>query len=275
MKSKKLRILALDLDDPLLNSDLSISKRIKTAIKQAGKQGATIVLASSRIPEAMERYVRFLELDKTPGYLISKNGALVTESNTGKIIHEAHLDVKTALAICDLAFVENFPIQIYEDDIMYVSKKNEYSGDDQKMNGIRQVVVENFRAMVAEGCHKLIIAGKGEILSHVKIIFGNLMVDDVTIFSSRPNFLEIMPKGIDKKSALSIITGILEVSAGEVMVIGDSMIDEAMIRWTGTGAPDANADAGNKSIAVRVTDSANHEDEVAEAIEKYFIRKGS
>jgi len=261
-----LRILALDLDDPLLNSYLSISKRVKTAIKEAGRQGAAIVLASSRIPESMERCARFLELDKTPGYLISKNGALVTESHTGKIIHEALLDVKTALAICDLALVENFPIQIYEDDIMYVSKKNEYSGDDQIMSGIRQVVVENFRAMAAEGCHKLIIAGKPEILSHVKIIFGNLMVDDVTIFSSRPNFLEIMPKGIDKGSALSIIAEILKVSADEVMVMGDSMNDEAMIRWT---------DAGNKSIAVHVTDNANHEDGVAEAIEKYFIRKGS
>jgi len=49
---------------------------------------------------------------------------------------------------------------MYEDDVMYISRKNEYSDLDQKATGIRQVVVENFRDMVADGCHKLIIPGE-------------------------------------------------------------------------------------------------------------------
>ena len=271
--SRGFRILALDLDDTLLHSDLSISRRARNTIKHAEKEGATIVLASSRIPETMDRYVRLLELDKTQGYLISKNGALITESNTGKIIHEALLEVNTALAICDLAAAENFPVQIYEDDIMYVSRKIEYSGDDQRISGIRQVVVENFRAMAAEGCHKLIIAGKPDNLSNVKTIIENFMVKDVTLFFSRPNFLEIMPKGIDKGSALALIARNLGVSAGEIMIIGDSMNDEAMIRWAGTGNAAANADANNKSVVVHITNITNYDNELAKVIEKYFIKK--
>ena len=280
MKSKKLRILALDLDDTTLHSDISISRHTRNIIKQAEKEGATIVLASSRIPEAMGRYVRLLGLDKKPGYLVSKNGALITESNTGKIIHEARLDVRAALAICDLALAENFPIQIFEDDIMYVSRKNEYTGHDQRITGIRQVVVENFRAMVAEGCHKLIIAGEPSILSNVKTIIENFMVKDVTLYTSRPYFIEIMPKETGKGNALTLIAGILGVSTDQIMVIGDSRNGEAMIRLAGTGmtianAPavaDANAETANKSIVVQVTDGAN-DNGVAEAIEKYFIKK--
>jgi Cof subfamily protein (haloacid dehalogenase superfamily) len=255
MKSKKMRILALDLDDTALHSDISISKPTRNTIKQAEKEGATVVLASSRIPEAIGRYVRLLGLDKQPGYIISKNGALITESNTGKIIHEARLDVKSALAICDLALAENFPIQIYEDDIMYVSKKNEYTGKDQKLTGIRHVVVENFRAMVAEGCHKLIIAGEPSVLSNVKTIIENFMLKDVTLYTNRPNFLEIMPRGADKRNALALIAEILGVDADQIMVIGDSMNDEAVIRLTGTGMPVAAPSA------------------FGDAIEKYFVKK--
>jgi len=234
MKSKKLRILALDLDDNILNSDIAIPKRTRDTIKQAEEEGAAIVLASSCIPEAMERFARLLGLDEKPGYLISKNGALITESNTGNVVHEALLEAKTALAIHDLAVAENFPIQILEDDVMYVSKKNEYTGSDQGITGIRQVVVTNFRDMVAEGCHKLIIAGEPSVLSNVKTIIENFMENDVTLFTSRPYFLEIMPRGADKKSALSIIAGILGASPDEVMLMGDSMNDEAMIKLPGT-----------------------------------------
>jgi len=257
MKSKKLRILALDMDDTLLRSDLSISQKTLSTIKQAIKEGAAIVLASSRIPETMERYTRLLGINKKPGYLICKNGALIMESNTHNIIHEAQLEVKTALAICDLAVAENFPVQIFEDNVMYVSRKNEYTGNDQSLAGIRQVVVENFRGMVAEGCHKLIIAGEPDILSHVKTIIENFMAADVTLFSSQPNFLEIMPQGTNKGSALAIIAGIMGISAADVMAIGHSMNDKAMIQWAGMGVALANADT-----------------HIAEAIEKNFI-KGS
>ena len=270
---KELRILALDLDDTLLRSDLTISYRTRNAIKRAETAGAMIVLASGRIPQAMEHFSRLLGLNKKPGYLVSNNGALIQESHTGNIIHEARIDVQTALAICDLANAEGFPIQMYEDDIMYVSRQNEYSGYDQRVTGIRQVVVENFRAMVGEGCHKLIIPGDPMILPHVKTLIMSYMGEDITLFTSRPYFLEIMPKGTDKGTALATIAGILGVSAEQIMAIGDSMNDEAMIRWAGIGVAMANADEQIKNIADLVTESTNDGDGVAEVIEKYFLEK--
>jgi len=263
------------MDDTLLHSDLSISKRTRNAIKQAEEAGLTIVLASGRIPEAMDRYVRLLGLNTNPGYLISNNGAVIMESHTGKVIHEARIDINTALTICDLAIAEDFPVQIYDDDIMYVSRKNEYSARDQKTTGIRQVEVRNFRAMLAEGCHKLVILGEPPVLSSLKVIIENFMLNDATLFISKPYFLELMPRGTDKGSALAFVAKTLGVDADQVMAIGDSMNDEAMIRWAGMGVAMANADARIKSIADLVTDSTNDQDGVAEVIEKYFFRKGS
>ena len=270
-----IRVLALDLDDTLLRSDLSISYRTRNAIKRLEVEGVTVVLASGRIPGAMDHCSRLLGLHKRPGYLVSNNGALIHESHTGNTIYETRMDEETALAICDLAYAEGFPVQMYDDDIMYVSMQNEYSGYDQRVTGIRQVVVENFRAMVKDGCYKLIIPGDPMMLENLEKLIRVYLGTKITLFTSRPYFLELVPKDTDKGTALAKIAEILRVSPGEVMAIGDSMNDEAMIRWAGFSVAMANADERIKNIARFVTDHTNDNDGVAEVIEKYFFNKKS
>ena len=270
---KVLRLLALDMDDTLLRSDLSISYRTRNAIKRTEQAGVTVALASGRVPEAMEHFSRLLGLHKRPGYLVSNNGALIQESNTDTIVYESRLSPQTALAFCDLAESEGFPVQMYDDDIMYVSRQNEYSSYDQKVTGIRQVVVENFRAMVGEGCYKLIVPGDPMLLSQVESIVRTYLGNEITLFTSRPYFLEIMSKGTDKGSALAKIAEITGISAEEALAIGDSMNDEAMIRWAGIGVAMINGDERIKNIADLVTDNTNDNDGVAEVIEKYFLMK--
>jgi len=219
----------------------------------------------------MEQSSRLLGLHKRAGYLVSNNGALIEESNSGVVISETKLESRIALAICDLADAEGFTMQIYQNDIMYVSKRNEYSNHDQKVTGIRQVVVENFRAMVNEGCYKLIIPGDPKLIEHVHTIVKTYLGDSITLFTSRPYFLEIMAANTDKGAALAKIADILKVSADEVMAIGDSMNDEAMIRWAGIGVAMENADERIKKIANVVAEFNNDDDGVAEVIEKYFF----
>jgi len=265
-----LKILALDLDDTLLRSDLSISYRTRNAIKQASHMGVTVVLASGRVHAAMDHFSRLLGLHEKPGYLICNNGALILETHTGNIVHEAKLDKETLLAVCDLADAEGFALQMYDDDIMYVSRHNKYSSLDQRTTGLRQVVVENFKDMVVEGCYKLIIPGDPELLNHIEIIIRTYLGQRLTLFTSRPYFLELMPKDTDKGTALAIVSDILNVKQVETMAIGDSMNDEAMIRWAGIGVAMVNGDERIKSMADLVTEHTNDEDGVAEVIEKYF-----
>ena len=270
---KALRIIALDLDDTLLRSDLSISYRTRNAIKRTEAAGVSVVLASGRTPSAMEQFSRLLGMHKRPGYLVCNNGALIRESHTGKIVHETRIESQIALAVCDLAGAEGFSVQMYEDDIMYVSRQNEYSGYDQKLTGTRQVVVENFRAMVGEGCYKLIIPGDPMLLSPLESLIRTYLGKDLTLFTSRPYYLEILPYATDKGTALAKIAEIAGADAGEVMAIGDSMNDEAMIRWAGLGVAMANGDERIKNIADLVSDRTNDDDGVAEVIEKYFLAK--
>jgi len=268
-----LKILALDLDDTLLRSDLSISYRTRNAIRQTAQKGVTVVLASGRVYAAMDTFSRLLGLHERPGYLICNNGALVLETHTGNIVYEAKLDKETILAVCDLADAEGFALQMYDNDIMYVSRQNEYSNADQRTTGLRQVVVENFKDMVGGGCYKLIIPGDPELLKNMEIIIRTYLGQSLTLFTSRPYFLEITPENTDKGSALAKVAKILKVRQEQTMAIGDSMNDEAMIRWAGIGVAMLNGDERIKSMADVVTEHTNDEDGVAEVIEKYFSIK--
>ena len=269
-----IKILALDLDDTLLRSDLSISNRTKNAIRHTEQTGVTVVLASGRILESMEHFSRLLDLHKRPGYLVSNNGSLILESHTGNVIHEAKLDTQTVLAICDLADAEGFPVQMYGEGIIYITRHNEYSDIDQRATGFRQIVVENFRDMAGDGCYKLIVPGDPVVLDKIEKLIRTYLGSKVNVFTSRPCFLELMPKDTDKGTALAKIAEILKVSADEAMAIGDSMNDEAMIRWAGIGVAMLNGDERLKNIAALVTDHSNDEDGVAEIIEKFFLNEG-
>jgi Cof subfamily protein (haloacid dehalogenase superfamily) len=268
-----IRLLALDLDDTLLRSDLTISFRTRSALKKAENAGIVVVLATGRIPAAMDKFTRQLGLHKRPGYLICNNGTIIQESHTGKVVFETYLPVNSALIAYDLANAEGFPVQIYEGDVMYVSRRNEFGDYDQKVTGLRQVVPEDFRAKVAEGCYKLLIPGDPMILQPLENLFRSYIGDEVTLFTSKPYFLEILPPGIDKGFALAKVAEITGIKREEVMAVGDSMNDEAMIRWAGYGVAMLNGDDRLKAAASLVTDKTNDDDGLAGLVERYLLGK--
>jgi Cof subfamily protein (haloacid dehalogenase superfamily) len=269
-----IRMLVLDLDDTLLRSDLSISYRTRNVIKKAVAQGVVVILASGRVPAAIDQFSKVLGMNKRPGYLICSNGTIIQESNTGKIIWETQVDAQAALAVYDLATAEGFPVQIYEDDIMYVSKTNEFTRYDQKLTGLKQVVADDFHAIVKKGCYKLIVPGDPMLLQPLESLIRTYLGGDINLFTSKPYFLEILPKDTDKGTAIAKVSEILGIEQKAVMAVGDSMNDEGMIRWAGVGVAMANADERIKKIADLVTEKSNDDDGVADIIEQYVLGKG-
>ena len=266
------RLLALDLDDTLLRPDLTISHRTRNAIRKAEAAGITVVLASGRVPSVIRHFAGILGMNRRKDYVICNNGTIIQESDTGNIVSEVRIEPKTALAAFDLAEAEDFLVQIYEDDVMYVSRHNEFTGYDQKLTGLRQVVVENFRAMVGGGVHNLLFPGDPVLLAPLESLFRTYLGGDITLFTSKPYFLELLPANTDKGTALAKVASLLGIEREEVVAIGDSMNDEAMIRWAGTGIAMANADERIKNIANLVTERTNDDDGVAEVIEKYVLQ---
>jgi Cof subfamily protein (haloacid dehalogenase superfamily) len=229
-----------------------------------------VVLASSRAPAALEHFSALLGLNKKAGYLIANNGTVVQESLTSQVIRDIKIPAAAALLIFDMADAEGFAVQIYDDDIMYISRTNEFAEYDQKITGLRQVVVENFRSMVASGCHKMLIPGDPMTLAPLARLLSSY-ADEAAIYTSKPYLLEILPPGADKGSALALVAEKLAIPREAVLAVGDSMNDEAMLRWAGYPVAMINADDRIKEIAALITEKSNDEDGVAEVIERYIL----
>jgi Cof subfamily protein (haloacid dehalogenase superfamily) len=261
-------MIAMDLDDTLLRSDLTISFHTRNMVKRASRAGIVIVLATGRIPAATGSFARLLGMHKKNGYCICGNGTLIMESKTKRVIFRAKMSVQAALAAFDLASAEGFAVQLYENDVMFVSKTNEFTIYDQKLTGLNQVVAEDFRAMIAKGCDKLLIPGDPLILPPLESILNTYLGDEITLFTSKPYFLEILPPNVDKGIALEKVALDMGIKQEEVVAIGDSMNDAAMIKWAGKGVAMLNGDERIKEIADAVSEKTNEDDGVADIIEK-------
>ncbi|MDR3276403.1 MAG: Cof-type HAD-IIB family hydrolase [Treponema sp.] len=269
-----IRMIALDLDDTLLRSDLSISFRTRSAVKRAAAAGVLVVLASGRVPASMGQFGKLLGMRRRRGYYVCHNGSLIMDSLTGNTLYEIKIPRETALIAYDLAAAEGFPVQIYENEQMYISRSNEYTNYDQKLTGLKQIVVDNFREMAGAGCYKLLVPGDPMLLAPLLSLFQTYLGDDATLFTSKPYFLEVLPPGTDKGAALAWIAAKEGIPREEVMAVGDSMNDEAMIRWAGFGVAMCNGDKQVQAAARLVTPKTNDDDGVAGLIERYVLGRG-
>ncbi|MDR1868318.1 MAG: Cof-type HAD-IIB family hydrolase [Treponema sp.] len=273
INNNTIRLLALDLDDTVLRSDLTISLRTRNAIRKVESAGIEVIVASGRIPASMDKFVKQLGLHKRNRPLICSNGSIIIESMTGKVTYEAFIPFESALIVYDLVTAEGFSVQIYEGSTLYVSKQNEFTDYDIKLTGLKQIVAPDFREKLIDGCHKLLIPGDPMILQPLMKLLNSYLDKEITLFTSKPYFLEILPPNVNKGTALAIVAEKLGISADSVMAVGDSMNDAEMIKWAGIGVAMQNSSESFKQIADMVTERSNDDDGVADLIEHIFCNR--
>jgi 5-amino-6-(5-phospho-D-ribitylamino)uracil phosphatase len=89
---------------------------------------------------------------------------------------------------------------------------------------------------------------------------------------SKPNYLEIIPIGVNKANALAEVARELKIEPLQVAAIGDGLNDVEMLREAGIGIAMGNASAEVKSAADWVT-GTNDEDGVAQAVQALLAQR--
>lgn len=96
---RRIRLIALDLDDTVLRADKTISARTERAIRAAVARGCHVVLASARPLGSIASYAKELGVE---GHCIALNGAVVATLPELQRIREQYLEpdlVKRILAL--------------------------------------------------------------------------------------------------------------------------------------------------------------------------------
>ena len=131
------KLLVLDVDGTLLNSNREMSERTIKTLKKVQQNGVRIALATGRPTYGVLPYAKAIDLDFNDGYIISYNGAKVLEASTGKILFERTIDPKMVPYLekqaerggCVLAFYEN-------DEVVATDTSNHHIVDEAQMNNL-------------------------------------------------------------------------------------------------------------------------------------------
>lgn len=264
----KYKLIALDLDGTLKNSNNEITEKTRNALIQVQKLGIKVVLASGRPTPGLRHEAKALELEKYEGYILSFNGARVVNVKTGETIYEQTLTIDEAKKSYDRAKEFHLACMTYEDDIVVTEDMDdEYVCLESSINDIDKRKVESFKDNLKDPIHKVLLTGKPEYVASIEEEFKKPFGDSLSIYRSAPFFIEIMAKGIDKAASLDRLAKSLGIQQEEVMAFGDGYNDLSMIEYAGLGVAMANAVDGVKERANVITLS-NDEDGIAYILSK-------
>lgn len=268
-----IKIIALDLDDTLLDNELHISEKTVSVLQKCAQRGIYVVLCSGRTENAILPYVSQLNIAGTQAgrYVISMNGATIFDLHTRLPIYTRLVDTEILLAAYHAAEKHGLPCQVYDASTIYPSFDNKWTRVDVSLSKLNLQLVGNFAAFLGKGWSKLVVPGEPEILTGFQKELKDMFGDKANIFTSKPFFLEILPPNCGKGEALLDLAENLGIPAGQTMAFGDSMNDLSMIEKATHSVAMLNGLDIIKEKARYITRADNNHDGVGDFIEEFVL----
>ena len=273
-----IKLVALDLDGTTLNNDRVISERNREAMRRAAEQGVNIVIATGRPLSALPPDVFEIEAIR---YALTSNGASITDIREHTTFYENCLSPVAVRAAVRFLEQQPYVLETFVKGVAYIN------GDYyQKVKETRQCFrsvdyilntrnpVDDIYDFMREHDNELEninVNFEDEQLYQKPDIYQKLLqLPETTITSSFDHNLEIGGATTSKADALRQMGKLLGITQDEMMAIGDSPNDIAMLLESGTPVAVGNAKPEVKKIAKYIAPT-NHEDGVGEAIERFVL----
>ena len=269
----KYKLLALDMDGTVLNSQKKISPRTAAAIDELIKRGIYVVVSTGR---NLAELTEYREIFKLMNYGIVMSGGMLFDFLRNEPIKVHAVDEKIILKLIDFGLEENAMIHLHT---VYESIAREQ--DIQNMAafgmGIYQDMFDKICVRCVD-CKEFVLTHPGEVikvnlyhrdknsrdrnLARIKNL--NLSISFAEAFN-----LEMSPANITKASGLVELCDFLKIDIAETVAMGDAPNDAEILQTAGVGVAMGNSSDEIKKLADFIT-LDNDNDGVAAAIEKFF-----
>lgn len=266
----KYKMICLDIDGTLLNSNHQISEETNRTIREVyEKYNIPVVLISARMPKGIVYLAEELGL-KSP--VVAYSGGLITEE--GKILLNHTFPVSYAEDVYNHASNMGIHVSVYINDEWYVEKFDKESELESRITGIIPKT-ENFKNIFSDekkAPNKILCISTPEKIKELTDKLNKIYNGKINIYASKDTYLEIMPENITKVTAIDFLCKKYNITKEEVIAMGDNFNDTAMISYCGMGVAMGNAPEGVKEKADFVT-LTNDEHGVAYAVKKFCFEK--
>lgn len=265
-------LLALDMDDTLLNSRREIHPENLRILRELKDRGIYVVLCSGRPTASLIRHSRILHGDMGGQYQISFNGAKVTETASGREIFSRSLDPEAGRSILEAARRHGILLQAYGDRSFFVESDDPRAQAYEKSISLPCERISDLDSIIAQGTPKLLMNATREKLAAVREDLEHLHGQgNFSMVYSKPEYLEFMDPKVNKGSGLLRLCDYLGIPVEHSIGVGDSENDLELLRSAGLGLAVANAREAVKAAADRVLMGTNN-DSFMEEIERLYFR---
>jgi len=267
-----IKLIALDIDDTLLNSEGKLLDSTKVAVQKALAQGIKVVLCSGRPLAGVQPYLAALNITGDDQYVITYNGA-VTEAVTGEVIAKHLVDNDLYRKMTAFGQEHQLPFNVLDED------SNIYTAD-RDVNWVTVIQAwENKAGLLIRDPDDLpadfqitkgVYVGDAAQLDELQPLVEKTFGADCYVVRAGSLFLEVMNPVVNKGAALRELAGILKLDASEVMACGDEKNDITMFDFAGTAVAMGNGSDEAKAHASYVT-GTNDDGGLAAAIQKLAL----
>ncbi|TBL71072.1 Cof-type HAD-IIB family hydrolase [Paenibacillus thalictri] len=261
------KMIAIDIDDTLLNDEKVVSPGTQAALAEAVQHGVTVTIATGRMYASAKQVAAQLNLNVP---LITYQGSLVKNSIDGKVLYERAIPRDAAVFLFQYAKERGLHLQAYYDDVLYVKEANQKAIDYAELSKIPFEVYPNFDELAEKPNTKLLIIDDPDKLDEIAAELKQLIGHEMHITKSKPHFLEFVHKEGTKGHALTALAEHFGYEISEVIAIGDSDNDREMLEVAGLGVAMGNAKPALKELANYVTRS-NNEDGIKHVVDKFVF----
>ena len=274
---RDIRLIALDLDGTLLNSNKELTPGNLAALEKAAAAGIEIVPTTGRFYGGMPEAVRDLPFIH---YAITVNGAQVYDVRKNRAVAAAELPL--ALAVEIMEYLDTLPVayDCYMDNWGWMTrsmweKAEEFAPNEHYLKMIRELrqPVFELKAHLLQTGHNV---QKVQLFVRDMALHAQLMdslpkrYPQTAISTSAGNNIEINDRHANKGEAIGQLAQYLGCDLSQTMSFGDGLNDLSMIRDAGVGVAMANACAEVLAAADETAPDCDH-DGVAAGIEKLIF----
>ncbi len=268
------KLIACDLDETLLTTnDPHVSDVNADAVKKLRPLGVKFVPATGRnfltVKETLEELGLYgLENE----YVISLNGAVISENRNDRILHFQGIDYGLVKEIYERSKNYDVGLHVYTDRETYVKDLPDYEKEILKDRDLHFIEFKEIEELRDKKLTKILYVNRDyDYLKRVEQDFSDIM-EQVDISYSSNRYFEFNAKGVNKGNALIRLCEILKIDRSEVIAIGDNFNDKTMIEVAGLGIGVANTIEGMKRYCDVITENDCAHGAVAEVIEKYILK---
>lgn len=258
-----------DMDGTLLTADKKIARSDIETIRLFCMLGGHFAVATGRVPQAVARYAKLVDVAAP---CITCGGAVIYDFKhdiTLKSIVLPHAASRRALLQVMHVFPRVGVLVMAADRRTYQVKLSAEGHKLFKDEGLVYYVHPSTE--LPEDWNKVIFAGPPDLLCEVENFVTQQESPGIYYVASEPTYLEMMPQGATKGTAVKTLSGMMGIPLENIIVLGDYYNDVDMMKTAGYAVAMNNAPREIKMLANEVT-GANNEGGVGQYLYK-LIRK--